>query len=54
MERLKWRVESGEVALGLFEGRVCHAVREIAVVRQENQSRSILVEASDGFEVGEL
>ncbi len=50
LERL---VERHEIALHFIKRWVCHLVGKIAVVGEEDEPRTVFVEATDGFEVME-
>ena len=53
MERLERLVERHQVALHFIKRRMCHLVGEVPVIGEEDEARTVFVEATDGFEVME-
>ena len=50
---MEWLVERHEIALDFIKRWVRHLVGEVAVVGEEDEPRTVFVEATDGLEVME-
>ena len=54
VERLQRLVERHEIALDFIKRWVCHLMGKIPVVGEEDEPRTVFVEATDGLEVMEV
>ena len=54
MERPQRLVERHQIALDLIKRWVCHLMGKIPVVGEEDESRTVFVQATDGLEVMEV
>ena len=50
---LKWLVERDQIALNFIKRWVCHLMGKIPVVGEEDEPRTVFVEATNGFQVME-